>query len=89
MGRTACTEPQCLYKGALYLIFYDSILSMYLILTPLPPLSLSLSLSLSHTHKHRIVYAYVHVCVYDMCVYIGLYIDAANSTVDASPLYIK
>jgi len=21
MGRTACTEPQCLYKGALYLIF--------------------------------------------------------------------
>jgi len=20
MGRTACTEPQCLYKGALYLI---------------------------------------------------------------------
>jgi hypothetical protein len=25
MGRTACTEPQCLYKGALYL---------YLILPP-------------------------------------------------------
>jgi len=22
MGRTACTEPQCLYKGALYLLFY-------------------------------------------------------------------
>ena len=22
MGRTACTEPQCLYKGALYLPFY-------------------------------------------------------------------
>ena len=22
MGRTACTEPQCLYKGALYLTFY-------------------------------------------------------------------
>jgi len=21
MGRTACTEPQCLYKGALYLSF--------------------------------------------------------------------
>jgi len=21
MGRTACTEPQCLYKGALYLNF--------------------------------------------------------------------
>jgi len=22
MGRTACTEPQCLYKGDLYLFFY-------------------------------------------------------------------
>jgi hypothetical protein len=22
MGRTACTEPQCLYNGALYLYFY-------------------------------------------------------------------
>jgi len=22
MGRTACTEPQCLYKGALYVYFY-------------------------------------------------------------------
>jgi hypothetical protein len=27
MGRTACTEPQCLYKGALYLIvlFNDTV----------------------------------------------------------------
>jgi len=23
MGRTACTEPQCLYKGALYLTKYS------------------------------------------------------------------
>jgi len=23
MGRTACTEPQCLYKGALYLTLQD------------------------------------------------------------------
>jgi len=23
MGRTACTEPQCLYKGDLYLYFYQ------------------------------------------------------------------
>jgi hypothetical protein len=23
MGRTACTEPQCLYKGALYLSDYE------------------------------------------------------------------
>jgi len=22
MGRTACTEPQCLYKGVLYLLLY-------------------------------------------------------------------
>ena len=27
MGRTACTEPQCLYKGALYLIFYKYYIS--------------------------------------------------------------
>ena len=25
MGRTACTEPQCLYKGALYLYLYMNI----------------------------------------------------------------
>jgi len=25
MGRTACTEPQCLYKGALYLTFIPSV----------------------------------------------------------------
>jgi len=24
MGRTACTEPQCLYKGALYLLIIDT-----------------------------------------------------------------
>ena len=23
MGRTACTEPQCLYKGALYLYLFN------------------------------------------------------------------
>jgi hypothetical protein len=23
MGRTACTDPQCLYKGALYLYHYE------------------------------------------------------------------
>jgi len=27
MGRTACTEPQCLYKGALYLLLYRNKLS--------------------------------------------------------------
>jgi hypothetical protein len=25
MGRTACTEPQCLYNGALYLYFYGPV----------------------------------------------------------------
>jgi hypothetical protein len=30
MGRTACTEPQCLYKGALYL-FYYCLISIYTI----------------------------------------------------------
>jgi hypothetical protein len=28
MGRTACTEPQCLYKGDLYL-FIDDIIPIY------------------------------------------------------------
>ena len=27
MGRTACTEPQCLYKGALYLFFLTMLAS--------------------------------------------------------------
>jgi len=27
MGRTACTEPQCLYKGALYLYLYTTFLN--------------------------------------------------------------
>jgi hypothetical protein len=27
MGRTACTEPQCLYKGALYLYFHPYFLA--------------------------------------------------------------
>jgi hypothetical protein len=26
MGRTACTEPQCLYKGALYVVYETNIL---------------------------------------------------------------
>jgi hypothetical protein len=25
MGCTACTEPQCMYKGALYLLLYHQI----------------------------------------------------------------
>jgi len=29
MVRTACTEPQCLYKGALYLVFVLLIVSVY------------------------------------------------------------
>ena len=30
MGRTACTEPQCLYKGALYLSFIIRVSHMHL-----------------------------------------------------------
>jgi len=33
MGRTACTEPQCLYKGALYLFFY-CVITTNLLQTP-------------------------------------------------------
>jgi len=34
MGRAACTEPQCLYKGDLYLTFYSivSVNQIYFIL---------------------------------------------------------
>ena len=32
MGHTACTEPQCLYKGALYLTFYPYQLTIPIIL---------------------------------------------------------
>jgi len=34
MGRTACTDPQCLYKGALYLCFFllDIISQLYPVL---------------------------------------------------------
>jgi hypothetical protein len=31
MGRTACTEPQCLYKGDLYLYIFTSTLAVQLI----------------------------------------------------------
>jgi len=40
MDRTACTEPQCLYKGALYLFFYHAFgetnqgTKLYALLTP-------------------------------------------------------
>jgi len=30
MGRTACTEPQCLYKGAFYLFFYITLQYLHL-----------------------------------------------------------
>jgi hypothetical protein len=33
MGRTACTEPQCLYKGALYLFYLCTfIISLFVLL---------------------------------------------------------
>jgi len=32
MGRTACTEPQCLYKGALYLFFFLTVVRNYSLL---------------------------------------------------------
>jgi len=31
MGRTACTEPQCLYKGALYLFYITRSMSIKLV----------------------------------------------------------
>ena len=32
MGCTACTEPRCLYKGALYLTFVENEITLYLLL---------------------------------------------------------
>ena len=39
MSRTACTEPQCLYKGALYLYLFDFALDPVLLIEELfsPP----------------------------------------------------
>jgi hypothetical protein len=34
MGRTACTEPQCLYKGALYLAHWTNFMSHGTIAVP-------------------------------------------------------
>jgi hypothetical protein len=34
MGRPACTEPQCLYKGALYLFFLNEV-NFIIIINPL------------------------------------------------------
>ena len=31
MGRTACTEPQCLYRGALYLYVFNIIIIIIII----------------------------------------------------------
>jgi len=47
MGRTACTEPQWLYKGDLYLYLYLYIKIYYFNTNNDVSLSLSLSLSLS------------------------------------------
>jgi len=43
MGRTACTEPQCLYKGALYL---------YFTITP-HPLTVNRAAKYEYTHVHK------------------------------------
>jgi len=54
MGRTACTEPQCLYKGAIYLFFFTNYyhsLSM-LLLSPIhDQLVSSLNFSLTQLCK--------------------------------------
>ena len=31
MGRTVCTQPQCLYKGALYLTFHENAPTEYVV----------------------------------------------------------
>jgi hypothetical protein len=54
MGRTASTEPQCLYKGAIYFLFYSSYCATYctelcLIFLSQPPCYCVCNIS----HDHR------------------------------------
>jgi len=41
MGRTACTEPQCLYNGALYLYHYRKIGELFILLPGIDKTTLS------------------------------------------------
>ena len=43
MGRTACTEPQCLYKGALYLYIASLVTSLQLIIILIKQIHLSVT----------------------------------------------
>ena len=52
MGRTACTEPQCLYKGALYLFLKNHVLTELAIVA-----SRSTCLSLDNP-REAVVYKY-------------------------------
>ena len=56
MGRTACTEPQCLYKGALYLYLYLYLLAWQCsgaAVTRAPPLHRKGGLYTQYTQWHR------------------------------------
>jgi len=59
MGRTACTEPQCLYKGALYLFYtieiYHKIVSTMKDLPKALEYSLCISLSVKFYLPLRIL----------------------------------
>jgi len=50
MGRTACTEPQCLYKGALYFFFTPILFLLLYALTTL----------LSDIYQHTMLEASEH-----------------------------
>jgi hypothetical protein len=58
MGRTACTEPQCLYKGALYLYLIDAEITLPL------PIELNILHSLEGQREHSVQYIYpkLNVC---------------------------
>ena len=80
MGRTACTEPQCLYKGALYLLnlhlTFMSLLSSLLLFCHLSSCSfISVSISYFHAYAHFFwfVLFYVSVFVLFLCFSLSVF----------------
>jgi hypothetical protein len=56
LGRKACTEPQCLYKGELYFLHNHCIARRYVILPPTPfRLQVQYSFVACHLDSHKLI----------------------------------
>jgi len=71
MGRTACTEPHCLYRGALYLTFYMSLemLNIYAqntacMISRKNKRHFETELTLRLLMSYIYIYVYIHIYVY-------------------------